>query len=185
MRTLTAQEKRTVRWGAIALGVYLLAFAGWQICKGLGRQQSQYQQLLAEAQNLRRKVELYRIKVQHIQKLMEDFRMDPARLSRVSVLAQASAAIQTAALGGGVQIGPIRESPARPSTKELGSIQLEAAGPAPALLKFIQQTHSLGYPLIIDTMQIGSEPSRPGQVKLNLTIILLDFEQWQPEKTHV
>jgi hypothetical protein len=57
-------------------------------------------------------------------------------------------------------------------------------GPAPALLKFLEQTHSLGYPLIIDSMQIGSEPSRPGPLKLNLTIIVLDFDQWNLEKRH-
>jgi hypothetical protein len=106
-------------------------------------------------------------------------------LTRASVLAQASAAIQSAALGGGVAIGPVRESPARPASSELGSIQLEAVGPAPALLKFVQQTRSLGYPLMIDSMQVGSEPSRPGQVKLNLTILVLDFDQWKQEKPHV
>ena len=116
---------------------------------------------------------------------MESFRLDPSKLNRESLMAQASAAIQTAALGGGVQLGPVRESPGRPSSKELGSIQLEAAGPVPALLKFVQQTHSLGYPLVIDTMQIGSEPTRPGQLKLNLTILILDFDQWKPEKPHV
>lgn len=111
--------------------------------------------------------------------------MDPAKLARAAVLGQASAAIQRAAQGGGVQIGPIRESPARPSSKELGSIQLEAFGPAPALLKFVQQTDTLGYPLIIDSLQFGSEPARPGQVKVSLTILLLDFDQWKQEAPHV
>jgi hypothetical protein len=115
---------------------------------------------------------------------MESFQMDPVKLTRDTALAQASAAIQRAAMAGGVAIGPVREAPARASTKELGSIQLEAAGPAPALLKFVEQTHSLGYPLLIDTITISSEPMRPGQVKLNLTFVVLDFEQWKPEKTH-
>jgi hypothetical protein len=185
MRTLTQREKRTVRLGAIALGIYLLVYCGVQVWNALAKRHTEYQQLLAETQNLRRKVALYQTKVQHIQKLMDGFHMDPAKLSRASVLAQASAAIQSAAQGGGVQIGPVRESPGRPSTKELGSIQLEAVGPAPALLKFIQQTHSLGYPVIIDSMQIGSEPTRPGPLKLNLTITVLDFDQWKQETPHV
>jgi hypothetical protein len=185
MRTLTQREKRTVRLGGAAIAIYLLLFCCVQGWKFLAKKHSDYQQLLTEARDLRRKVDLYQSKVQHIQKLMEAFHMDPAKLTRATVLAQASAAIQTAALGGGVQIGPVRESPARPSSKELGSIQLEAAGPAPALLKFVQQTHSLGYPLVIDSMQIGSEPARPGQVKINLTFLILDFEQWKPETPHV
>jgi hypothetical protein len=184
MRALTEKEKRTIRLGAIALAIYLTVFCAVQVWKLLAKRRADYVQLLTEVQDLRRKVLLYQGKVQHIQKLMESFRMDPAKLARPSVLAQASAAIQSAALGGGVQIGPVRESPARPSSKELGSIQLEAVGPAPALLKFVQQTHSLGYPLIIDSMQIGSEPTRPGQVKMSLTIVVLDFDQWKQEKSH-
>lgn len=185
MRTLTPREKRTVRLGATAIAIYLVLFCSMQAWQYLAKKHAEYQKLLTETQNLRRKVELYQSKVMHIQKLMDGFHMDPAKLTRASVLGQASAALQSAAMSGGVQIGPVRESPARPSRKELGSIQLEANGPVPALLKFVQQTHSLGYPLIIDSLQIGSEPTRPGQVKLNLTIVILDFDQWKPETPHV
>lgn len=184
MRTLSQKEKRTVRLGAIGLGTYLILFGGFQVWNALAKRHSEYEQLLDESRDLRRKVTLYQTKSELIKKLMQGFRMDPAKLERPSVLAQASAAIQSAAQGGGVQIGPIHESPGRPSTKELGSIQIEAAGPAPALLKFVQQTHSIGYPLIIDSFQIGSEPSRPGQVKLTLTIVILDFDQWKQENSH-
>jgi hypothetical protein len=184
MRSLTPREQRTVRFGAAALGIYLVLFLGYQAWTVLAQKHTEYRRLLTEAQGLREKVRLYQSKVDHIQKLMDSYRMDPARLTRATVLAQASAAIQSVAQGGGVQIGPLRESPARPSSKELGSIQLEAAGPVPALLKFVQQTHAIGFPLIIDSMQIGSEPSRPGQIKLNLSIVVLDFDQWKQEKPH-
>src|SRR5690349_10093973 len=129
MRALSQKEKRTVRLGAIGLGAYLILFGGFQVWSALAKRHSEYQQLLAESRNLRRKVTLYQTKSELIKKLMQGFRMDPPRLDRPTVLAQASAAIQSAALGGGVQIGPIHESPGRPSTKELGSIQIEAAGP--------------------------------------------------------
>lgn len=184
MRALSQKEKRTVRLGAIVLGAYLILFGGFQIWNALAKRHSEYEQLLGESRNLRRKVTLYQTKSELIKKLMQGFRMDPAKLERPSVLARASAAIQSAAQGGGVQIGPIHESPGRPSTKELGSIQIEAVGPAPALLKFVEQTHSIGYPLIIDSFQIGSEPARPGQVKLTLTIVILDFDQWKQENSH-
>lgn len=184
MRTLTQKEKRTVRLGATVLVAYLVLFGAVQGWRFLARKHADYEKLLVEAQSLRQKVELYQSRARHIQKLMNSFHMDPVKLSRASVLGQASAAIQRAAQGGGVQVGPIRESPGRPSSKELGSIQLEAAGPAPALLKFVQQTDSLGYPLIIDSLQFSSEPMRPGQVKVNLTILVLDFEQWKQEAPH-
>ena len=184
MRTLTPSEKRTVRLGALALAAYLVLFCAVQGWRFLARKHAQYQQLLSEAQSLKRKVELYQTRAKHIQKLMDGFHLDPARLARAAVLGQASAAIQRAAQSGGVQVGPIRESPGRPSSKELGSIQLEAMGPAPALLKFVQQTDSLGYPLIIDSLQFSSEPMRPGPMKVNLTILILDFDQWKQEAPH-
>ena len=185
MRALTQREKRTVRIGGIGLAIYLILFGGLQVWTFLSNKRSEYRQLLAQARDLRHKVDLYQGKIQHTRKLMENFHMDPAKLTRESVLAQASGAIQRAAMGGGVAVGSMRESPARPSSKELGSIQFEAMGPAPALLKFIEQTHSLGYPLVIDSMQIGSDPARPGPMKLSLTIIVLDFDQWTLEKRHV
>jgi len=184
MRALTPREQRTVRFGGIALAAYLVIFGAMQVWTFVSRKHAEYQQLLGEARTLRQKVTVYQAKAQHLQKLMESFQMDPAKLSRETVLGQASAAIQRTAMGGGVQIGPVRESPGRPSTKELGWIQLEAMGPVPALLKFMQQTRSLGYPLVIDTMQISSEPSRPGPIKLSLTFIVLDFDQWKQEKNH-
>jgi hypothetical protein len=184
MRALTQREQRTIRFGGIALAAYLVLFGGLQIWQLVTTRHAEYQRLLAEAGTLRQKTLLYQTKAQHAQKLMESFQLDPAKLARQTVLAQASAAIQRAAMSGGVQLGPMRESPARPSSKEVGSIQLEALGPVPALLKFLQQTHSLGYPLIIDTFQLGSEASRPGPVKLSLTFVILDFDQWKPDKTH-
>jgi len=184
MRALTQREKRTVRIGGIGLAVYLVLFGGLQVWTFFSKKRAEYNQSLGQVHDLRRKVDLYQGKIQHTKKLMESFHMDPARMTRESVMGQASAAIQRAAMGGGVAIGAVRESPARPSSKELGSIQLEAMGPAPALLKFLEQTHSLGFPLIIDSMQIGSDPSRPGPLKLNLTIIVLDFDQWNLEKRH-
>jgi hypothetical protein len=100
----------------------------------------------------------------------------------VSLVAEASAAIQKAASSGGIQLGPIRESPARTSSKELASMQLEGTGPIPAAMGLLHRLQSLGYPLIVDSVQITPDATKPGMVKLNLTIIILDFEQWKTEE---
>ena len=43
---------------------------------------------------------------------------------------------------------------------------------------------TLGYPLIIDSVQMTTD-NRPGMVKLSLTIVILNFEKWKnPEATH-
>ena len=46
----------------------------------------------------------------------------------------------------------------------------------------LHRLETLGYPLILDSVQISSDPTKPGMIKLNLTIIILDFEQWKKEE---
>jgi hypothetical protein len=180
MRALTPHEKRTVRLGGTAIAIYLLLFGGFQVWKSFVRARGDYQQLVGQADRLKQEVRLYDDRVLVVKKLMESLRLDPAKLSRASVVAEASSAIQKAAMSGGVQVGPIRESPARPSSKELASVQLEGTGPVPAVMGLINRLESVGFPLIIDSVQLTPD-MRPGQLKLNLTILILDFDQWAKE----
>jgi hypothetical protein len=182
MRTLTNQEKRTIRFGVIGVTIYLCLFGGLQAWRRLGKSRAEYQTMVAEAQTLRQEVQLYQDKVLALKKLMDESKVDPARLDRVTAVANASAAIQKAAATGGVRLGPIRESSARGSTKELASVQLGGVGTVSALLAFLHETERMGYPLIIDSMQITSEPRMPGMIKVNLTIVILDYDQWKTKK---
>ena len=129
---------------------------------------------------MKQEVRLYDDRVLVVKKLMESLRLDPAKLSRTSVVAEASAAIQKAAMSGGVQVGPIRESRARPSNKELASVQLEGTGPVPAVMGLLSRLERVGFPLIIDSVQLTPD-MRSGQLKVNLTILILDFDQWTRE----
>jgi hypothetical protein len=97
-------------------------------------------------------------------------------------MADVSAAIQKAAMSGGVALGPVRESSPRPGTKELATIQLEGMGPPKALLAFLATVETLGFPLVVDSVQISADPARPGAVKLNLTIVILEYEQWKNQE---
>jgi hypothetical protein len=180
MRTLTHRETRTVRLGAAVIAIYLLIFGGLQVAKVFGKRHADYQQLVKQAEALKQEVRLYEDRSLAVKRMMESFRMDPAKLSRTSVVAEASAAIQKAAMGGGLQLGPVRESPARPSSKELASMQIEGIGPVPAVMGMLSRLESVGYPLIIDSVQLTSD-MRPGQLKISLTILILDFEQWKKE----
>ena len=180
MRTMTPHEKRTVRFGAAAIAIYLLLFGGFQVWKYFAKTRADYQQLLSQADRLKQEVRLYDDRVLVLKKLMESLRMDPAKLSRTSVVAEASSAIQKAAMSGGVQVGPVRESPARPSSKELASVQMEGTGPVPAVMGLLSRLESVGFPLVIDAVQLTPD-MRPGQLKVNLTILILDFDQWTKE----
>jgi hypothetical protein len=182
MPALTNREKRTLRIGSIVLGVYLILFFGVSGWKGLERSRANYQKLLAEAQRLRREIAPYENRVLLTEKLKESFHMDPQKLSRTSLVSDASAAIQRAAGSGGIQLGPIRETAARASAKELASMQLEGAGQATAVMGFLHRIGALGFPIIVDSVQITPETTKPGMIKLHLTIVILDYEQWKKEE---
>ena len=184
MRTLTDRDKKTIRYAGVGIGIYLLLFGGFKVVKFFEKKRTDYRQLVAEAQNLKLEVKRYEDKIAVVKKLMENFQMNPAKLTNATVVAEASAAIQKAATSSGIQLGPVRESPSRPSSKELASITVEGTGPVQATMGLLNRLETCGYPLIIDAAQITADPMRPGQIKLNLTIVILDFEQWKAEVPH-
>jgi len=179
MRPLTGHEKRTVRLGATVVAVAFVLFIGARVWKYLEGGRRNYVQLVEEA--TRRKLELlpYTDKAAKLQEWMVSSRLDPARLSRATVVAEASAAIQKAATAGGIQLGPLRETPSRASAREIAQMQFEGIGKVEAVLGLLGQLESIGYPLIVDAVQINPETTKPGMVKLTLTILILDFEQWK------
>jgi hypothetical protein len=181
MRFLTPHEKRTVRFGGLVLAAYVLIFGGvhaWNFC---ARKHSEYQKLVREAQNLKREIQLYQDKAQKAQSLINDYHLDPLKLAKATAVAEASSAIQKAAAGGGLAVGPVRESPGRGSNKELATMQLECSGSVPAITAFFHRLLTVGYPLVVETVQISPLPNPPGQLKLSLTLVILDFDQWKQE----
>jgi hypothetical protein len=185
MRALSPQEQRTIKFGVFIVVLYLVLFFGFQGWRAMDARRRAYGDLVREAQVLKQQSKVYQDRALVLKKLMEEFRMDPAKLSRTTLVAQASAAVQNAARAGGVQVGPMREGAGRTSNKEAASIQLEAMGPPPQLLKFLHQLEGTGYPVVVDSVQLGSDANRPGPMKMSLVIVVLDFEQWQkPEGTN-
>lgn len=183
-RELTPQEKRTIRRAAWAIGIYLVVFCGFQTWKFLDHRRSEYLRLQSEALLLKQQIAPYADKILVTKKLMETYHLDPAKLTRATVVAEASAAIQKAATSGGIQVGPVREMPAHSggSGKEVASVQMEGSGQVPALMSFLHKIQSLGYPLIIDSVQLTSDANHSGPMKMNLTIVILDFDQWKSEE---
>jgi hypothetical protein len=183
MRPLTDREKRTVRFAGIGIAIYLALFGGLQVWKFFDKKRADYRELAAEAQRLRQKIQPYQDKALVVKKLMDDFHLDPAKLKKETVVSDASAAIQKSAKSGGLQLGPIRESPSHGASLALATMQLDGSGPVPAVLTFLAGLNSIGFPVVVDAVQFTADNSRPGQVKMNLTIIILDFDQ-QKEVPH-
>jgi hypothetical protein len=186
-RQLTPKEKRTIRIAAVCVIIYLALFYGPIARNYFTSRREAYDKLVQQARDLHDVIKPYEEKISTTTNLMDRFHMDPIKLKRSSLMAEASAAIQQAAASGGVGVGPIRETPGRPSAKEAGSIQFEGSGPIAAVMGLLHNLDRIGFPVIIDTVQFTSDPRMPNGIKVNLTIVVLDFDAWKPkeENTHV
>ncbi len=182
---LTDRDRRTIRLASIGVSLYLVAFLGLKVLLFLGEQRASYARLRQEAVALRQRFDLYQSRAVRLERLMNSFQMDPSRLNATTLVADASAALQQTAMQGGLQLGPIRETLSRTSEREMGTIQLEASGQVPQLMTFLHRLRSLGFPVVIDSLQISPEPRRPGSFKINLGLILLNYQRWgEKEDTH-
>lgn len=181
MSGISARDQRTIRYASIGIAIYLVLFFGFKGSGGLGKQKAQYQSMRLEAENLRREILPYEGKVQTLAKWMEATKIDPAKLDSSTMVAKASDAIQNAARGGGIVFSMVRESSNRGSEREMATFLFEGSGQVPALLTFIQGMGTLGFPLVIDSIQFSSDPMRPGGTKVTMTVLLLSFEKWGKE----
>lgn len=179
MANLTDREKKTIRLAAMGVALYLVLFFGLRGWKHLETRRLEYQRLVEQAERLRREFQPYENKALLVQKLRGTFNLDPRKLTKATLVAEVSAAIQKAATSGGVQLGPMRESPARAAAKELVSMQLEGSGPIPAMMALVHRLEGLGFPLVIDSIQITPDNTRPSMIKISMTIVILDWEQWK------
>lgn len=181
MPTLTPSEKRTVLYGSIGIGVYLLLFGGYQLWGGLQKRVTAYHDLVAQAAQAEQSLKPYADRILVTKKLLEQFHLDPAKLNRATLMGEASAQLQKTAASSGLGVGAIRETPAKNAAKEMATLQLEGSGPVAAILGLFPRLESLGFPVVVDSVQITADPMRPGNLKLVLSLVILDFDQWKPE----
>ena len=176
---MTESEKRTVRLASIGIAIYLACFLGWRGWRYLNQHGSDVQKLAARVQTAELELEAYENKVLKFEKLRDRSQFDPRKLPNESLVADASAAIQSAARQGGVKFGVIRENAGRSSGRELASIQFEATALATNTLALLHRVQTLGFPLVIDSIQLTPQSQPPGMVKLNFTVVILNPEHWK------
>jgi hypothetical protein len=176
---MTERDKKTIRVAGIAILIYLAGFAGFKMWKSGGAGRDDYEALLHKAEQLQSEVRARENKTLLFEKLSEQYKFDPAKIKKETLVADASAAIQGAAQQGGIQLGPFRESPARSTGRDLTTIQVEGSGSVSSALGLLHRLRTLGYPLLIESVQFGPAQGRPGQVKINVTITILNYDQFK------
>jgi hypothetical protein len=179
MPQLTDRDKKILRLAISGIAVYLVLFFGWRGWKTMEGRRAEHQKLVARARAAENELQPYENKVLLFEKLRDATRLDPRKLSNDSLAADASAAIQKAAREGGFKLGPIRENAGRSTGRELSSIQIEGMGPVTNALALVHRIQTLGYPLLIDALQLTPQPQPPGMVKMSVTIVILNFDQWK------
>jgi hypothetical protein len=181
-RKLTVKEIRTVRIAAAGVGLYLLFFYGGAILGSFGSRHGAYAEEVQEARDLRDVIKPYPKRIEAVSNLMARFEMDPAGLKHATLVANANAAIQKTGSSCGVNFGPIRETPGRSSAKEAGSIQFDGDGQIPGVMAFLHQLDSVGYPVVVDSIQLSPQQNRPGGLHFNLTVVVYDFDAWKAKE---
>jgi len=181
-RQLTAKEKRTIRFAAAGVALYLVLFYGSALFSSFGAGHGAYDEAVREARDLRNVLKPYPSRIETVSNMMARFQMDPASLKRASLVADANAAIQKTAGSCGVTFGPIRETPGRSSAKEAGSIQFDGSGQIPGVMAFLHQLDSVGYPVVVDSIQLNPEQGRPGGLHVNFTVVVFDFDAWKTKE---
>ncbi|HEY3864431.1 MAG TPA: hypothetical protein VGO59_21365 [Verrucomicrobiae bacterium] len=183
-RQLATKEKRTIRVAAVCVAIYLVLFYGPAVLGYFTGKRDAYDKLMQQARDLRAVIKPYEEKTETATNLMDRFRLDPAKLKRLTVMAEASDAIQKAAMSEGVGVGPIRETPGRASAKEAGSMQFDGTGQIPSVMAFLHHLECVGFPVVIDSAQFTPMGN---MLKVSLTIVVLDFDGWKPkeEGSHV
>jgi hypothetical protein len=81
----------------VCVVVYLALFYGPDVRSYFAERREAYDKLVQQARDLRDVIKPYEEKIATATNLMDRFHMDPAKLKRSSVMAEASAAIQQAA----------------------------------------------------------------------------------------
>lgn len=179
---ISERDQRTLRFAGIGIALYLVLFYGVLGWKKLEARRASYEQLKRDAQGVAQMMDPYETKLLLIEKLRGTSGVDPSKLTRETVVALASADIQKVALSSRLKVASIREAPGSSTGRELAAMRMEAVGQVKSVMGLLHQLKTVGYPLVIDSMELTQDKRRPGNLKVSLQLVILDFEQWKKER---
>src|SRR5688572_9429544 len=130
--TISEKDKRTIRIGGSILAIYLVFFFGFRGWKKLEKGHADYQQLARKVEREQLETRRQENDVLLFEKLSDTYKLDPRKMPKETLVAEASAAIQNAARQGGFQLASVRETQGRTVGREISTLQLDGSGPLPA-----------------------------------------------------
>ena len=181
MIQISEREKRTIRLGVIGLSVYLALFYGGKAWNYMQSQNQDYQLLVQKAEKLKVELLRYETDVLRLEKLRKSFPLNPTGIDQETLVSETSAAIQQSAQSNGVKLVMMHESPGRTSAALLSSMRLEGQGQMLGVIKFLEGMTRLGFPLVLDSVQLTADPKKPGMLTINLEVMVMDYHQFETE----
>ena len=177
--SLSERDRRLIRFTVIGVGIYLLLFFGFKGWRSAEKSLVNYQQLVSEAEAIADRVRPYENRALLIEKLRSQLKFAATEREPEVLIAEASAAIQGAARESGVKVGSIRESVGRVSAKELASMQIECAGTVGSLVAFLHRFNTMDVPVIVDSIQLTTDPKKPGALRWVLAVVIANPAAWK------
>ena len=179
LASLSEKDRKTIRYGAAFIGVYLCLFYGGTLLSALEGSRTEYFQQLEEAQRLGELFRTYETKVLKIEKLRHQFRLNVHALSSTNLVGNAGRTIQDLVKQSEFKMGQIRETLGGTGNGLAATFQLEAEGPLKSFMPLLDRLQSTGYPLIIESLTVLTDKRQRGKVQWSATITVLDYNEWK------
>jgi hypothetical protein len=181
VRKLTARERRLIRFSALGLGLYLIAYLGFAAFRGLEELRAEHGALRRYVQSSDERLARALVEQQRLARLRRQCPLALERLDQKTVVGDARVALEQAAKSCGVSLATVRETPGRLRALEHTVFQVSGGGKDQNVVRFVDRMHRLGYPFVLDNVQVKAAKA-PGQVTFSFSAALLDFARWSGEE---
>ena len=179
---MSERDKKLIRFTSIGLGIYLVIFFGFELLAKAEEARRSYKALVSEARNFNDMLKPYETRILLLEKLRKDLNVEPGGLDSETLVADVSAAIQEAAGQCGLGLGPLQESPSRATGATLTTMRLSGEGQIESIIKFVHAAPRLGFPILIETLNVSGDESSGAQRRFDMELRVLDYKNWKPQK---
>ncbi len=179
LESLSEKDRKTLRYGAVIIVVYLSLFYGRSILAAFESSRVAYFEQLEQAEDLEEIFRSYENKVLKIEKYRDQYHLNVRALSNTNLVGNAGRALQELVKQSKFKIGQVRETLASGGSANAATFQVEGSGPLKSLMPLLHRLQSTGYPMIIDTISIRTDEKKRGNVQWSATIVVLDYRKWK------
>ena len=179
LESLSEKDRKTLKYGALIIVVYLSLFYGRSILAMFEGSRVQYFEQWEEARDLGDLFASYENKGLKVEKLRHQYQLNVNQLSSTNLVGQAGRSIQELVKQSEYKLGQIRETLGGGGNGIAATFQLEANGPLKSLMPLLHRLQTTGYPLIIESLSLRTDKRKQGEVQWSATVIVLDYSKWK------